>query len=56
MFPKEPPEEHIRKNRRSGGQHNDDLYVNFITVGPITEDAQRITGMIISNDIMATFV
>lgn len=47
MFPKKPLEERFRTNRRSGEQDYSDFYVNFITVGPITEEAQRITGMII---------
>lgn len=35
-----------RQDRRGGKHDEGDFYVNFITVGPITEDAQRITGMI----------
>ena len=47
MFPEKSLEELSRKIRRSGERDESDFYVNFITVGPITEDAQRITGMII---------
>ena len=47
MFPKKVLEERLRANRRGGEQDHSDFYVNFITVGPISEDAQSITGMII---------
>ena len=47
MFSKKPlKEERFRESRRSG-TNNQDFYINFFTVGPITEDTQRVTGMII---------
>ena len=47
MFPNRTLEELSRTIRRSGDRDHNDFYINFFTVGPITEDTQRVTGMII---------
>ena len=43
---KYPLNEHQRKECRSDEEDDEDFYINFFTVGPITKDA-RLTGMII---------
>ena len=47
MFSKPLLQESLRPNRRSSKEDHTDFYVNFFTVGPIKEDTQCVTGMII---------
>ena len=32
--------------RRSGVDDENDVYINFLTVGPISEDARKVTGIL----------
>lgn len=34
-----------RMSRRSGIDDLNDVYINFLTIGPITQDARRVTGI-----------
>lgn len=39
-----------RAERRDGYGDKGDRYINFITVGPIKEDAKRVTGIVIQQN------
>lgn len=47
-----PPNGDKRIDQRSGKDDSDDFYINFFTVGPITQDARRVTG----NDLFLLYI
>ena len=38
------PKQTLRADRRKGIKDEEDRYINFFTVGPMKEDARRVTG------------
>jgi hypothetical protein len=45
-----------RTGRRSGKDDMSDVYINFLAIGPLTEDARRVTGMLYVSPLAVGFV